>query len=125
MSLSVYAYVLDENRAWQLLDPPTPGGELAGFERWRTTVWGSTAVLALGAYYFPVLARGDLTVLPHAVPEFLDECALLRKHLDAIAAQADDSHPREVHTERIAARLTHIEAAAARALEVGGGVLIW
>lgn len=125
MSLLVHAYVLDDQGERHLLDPPAPGGDLAGFEQWRTTVWGSAAVRALGARYFPVLDQADLTVAVHEVAEFRDECALLRTHLAAIAPQADRWHTREWYVDTVSERLAHIEAVAEQAVRVGGGVLIW
>lgn len=101
------------------------GAELAGFESFRVTVWGSDAVRALGARFFPILAGDDLAVVPGDVAAFLDECAALRANLDAIAPQTKPDHSHEWYLEAVSARLANIEAAARRALELGGGVLIW
>jgi hypothetical protein len=119
------------------------GGLLAaGFESWRTQVWGSPQVRALGAQYFPQLDGADLCVDAREVTTFLRECALLREHLDAIVAAVDlsrqpgiaintatgrvtavsDSH--EIFREQVSMRLANIEAAAYRALEIGGDVVI-
>lgn len=115
----------------------------AGFGNWRTQVWGSPQVRALGAEYFPRLAEDDLRVEAGEVAAFLRECAVLREHLDAIAAAVDLSHQPgvavntatghvtavsdspEVFREQVSTRLANIEAAARRALEVGGEVVIW
>ncbi|QIS18019.1 hypothetical protein [Nocardia terpenica] len=126
MSLIVQAFVVEEDGTERDLDPPKPGGDLAGFEEWRKTVWGSAAVQALGAYWFPLLASGNpLTVPPHAVPELLEECALLRTHLDAIAPQADQWHTREWYVDALSKRLSNIKAVAEQALHAGGGVYFW
>jgi hypothetical protein len=54
------------------------GGALAaGFENWRTQVWGSPLVRALGAEYFPRLDGADLFVHAGEVTAFLRECALV------------------------------------------------
>ena len=66
----------------EVLDVPEGVSDLAGFESWRTTVWGSEAVRSLGAEFFPVLATGDLTVPPEQVPDFRRECAALRADPD-------------------------------------------
>jgi hypothetical protein len=125
VSLTVHVVLFDEDRKITLLGPAGPGTDLAGFERFRTTVWGSNAVRALGARYFPVLAGEDLTVLPEQVADFLRECAVVRANLDEIAPNADSHHSHEWYVETISRRLKNIQAAAERALEVGGGVLIW
>jgi hypothetical protein len=74
---------------------------------------------------------------------FLRECALLREHLDAIVAVVDlsgqpgiavdtaggrgtaVSDSRRIFREQVSMRLANIEAAAGRALEIGGDVVIW
>lgn len=124
----------------------TPHSEtLAGFESWRTTVWGSDRVRALGAVYFPALATGDLYVRPAYVEAFQQECELLRANLEIVAQGVDPGIPRSVHgvvvdgrierrepddahatfVQRVSERLANIEAAARRARAIGGGVVIW
>ena len=89
------------------------------------------------------LPTADLRVGAGETTAFLRECALLREHLDVIAAGADlaGQHgvavstatgrvtavgaSREVFREQVSLRLANIEAAARRALEVGGEVVIW
>jgi hypothetical protein len=105
-------------------------------------VWGSPQVRAPGAEYFPRLAGTGLCVRAGEMTAFLRECALLREHLDVIAAGAalTGQHgvavntatgcvtavgaPIEVFREQVSLRLANIEAAARRALEVGGEVVI-
>lgn len=66
-----------------------PGDLLtAGFESWRTEVWGSPQVRALGAEFCPRLAAGDLFIESAQVRRFQSEC-LLREHLGAIAVGVD------------------------------------
>lgn len=121
----VHVFVLDEDDETQVLDTPAGCADLAGFESWRTTVWGSAAVRSLGARYFPVLASGDLTVPPGEISDFLRECAVIRANLDAVAPSADPTHSHEWYAATISSRLANIQIAAGRALGVGGGVLIW
>lgn len=125
MSLLVHVFVLEEDGRRQILDPTAPGGDLAGFERWRTLVWGAEPVRALGARFFPVLATGDLTVAPGDVLDFLRECDLFRTNIPAIVPTDDPHHSHECFERRVSERLTNIERAAAHALEIGGGVLVW
>jgi hypothetical protein len=112
----VNVFVVGPDGEPTVLDAPEGQSELAGFERWRTTVWGSPEVRALGARFFPTLDGNDLTVEPADVPAFLEECALLRANLPAITPD------RWVDVDF---RLANIEQAGHRAREIGGGVLVW
>ncbi|GAA3823720.1 hypothetical protein GCM10023083_66210 [Streptomyces phyllanthi] len=118
-------FVIGANGERQVLDVPEGCSDLAGFERWRTAVWGSEVVRSLGARFLPVLADGDLQVEPGQVTEFLAECALLRDNLGRIVAGTDPVRTVEEHRETISARLANIEDAARRAGAMGAGVLVW
>jgi hypothetical protein len=108
MSLTVSVYVRDGSGK-SIKDEALGGSLAAGFENWRTQVWGSPEARALDAEHFPQLAGADLCVGAGEMTAFLRECAPLCEHLDVIAT---------LH-------LANIEAAARRALEVGGEVVIW
>lgn len=130
---------------WRVLEPAAVGHDLAGFESWRGSVWGSQLVRSLGSQFFPQLAQGDLRVEPGEVALFVRECALLRENLelitpvpdplnqDAVSVVIADGTPRmikptdslAVFRATVSARLANIERAAARALLIGGGVVIW
>ncbi|MFE2412148.1 hypothetical protein ACFXDE_27755 [Kitasatospora sp. NPDC059408] len=125
MSLSVYVFVVGEGGKRSLLDVPEGSSCLAGFESWRTSVWGSEAVRSLGVTFFPVLADSDLTVRPDQVADFLDECALIRSNLELVAPSADPAKSHAEYVRQISERLRNIEDAAARARGVSGGVIIW
>jgi hypothetical protein len=119
VTLSVDVFVIGEDGRPTVLDVPKGHSDLAGFEKWRTKVWASPAVRALGARFFPRLDGDNLDVQPDEVPAFLSECALLRANLAEVAVRAD------VRPESIDFRLANIERAAHRAQEVGGGVVVW
>jgi hypothetical protein len=125
MSLSVDVFVVGADGARQVLDVPDGCSDLAGFESWRTRVWGAEVVRSLGARFFPVLADADLYVEPEQVPAFLCECVLLRENLEEIVSGTDPVRTVEELRHQISERLTNIEDAAGRAQAVGGGVLIW
>jgi len=115
----------------------------AGPENWRTSVWGSPQVRTLGAVYFPQLAEGDLRVTAGDLPAFLQECALLSEHLDAIAGGVDLSARKGIAVnmgtgtmtaigsshvvlrEQVSLRRANIEVAARRALRVHGELAMW
>ena len=125
MSLQVDVFVIGDDGEMDLLDVPDGCSDLAGFEDWRKTVWGSAVVRSLGARFFPHLADGDLTVSPDQVADFLAECALIRGNLEAVAPRRDPALRDEGYLRQVSARLANIEAAAERARGCGGGVLVW
>ncbi|MGW1373081.1 hypothetical protein ACWD6P_02220 [Streptomyces sp. NPDC002446] len=125
MSLSVDVFVVGADGEPQVQDVPDGCSDAAGFESWRTRVWGAEVVRSLGAVFLPVLAEADLQVEPEQVPAFLRECLLLRENLERIAADTEDVRTIEEHRGVISVRLAIIEDAARRASAMGGGVLIW
>lgn len=99
-----------------VLDVPADSSDLAGFERWRTAVWGSEAVRSLGARFFPVLASGDwLKVAPGEVADLLGECSLIRINLELVAPSADSAKSHAQYVWQISERLRNIEDACERA----------
>src|SRR5687767_8852378 len=105
MSLSVDVFVIGADGKRQVLDVPEGCSDLAGFERWRTSVWGSEAVRSLGARFLPVLADADLRVEADQVPAFLRECAVLRQNIEAVVAGTDPVRTMEEHRRQISERL--------------------
>ncbi|WP_369383128.1 hypothetical protein [Streptomyces sp. cg36] len=125
MSLSVHVFVEAADGSRDFLDAPEGVSETAGFERWRTSVWGSPVVRSLGARFLPRLAETDLHVGPDEVTAFLDECVLLASRVPQVVAGMDAGRTVEEQTHQVASNLAHIGHAARRAMEVGGGVVIW
>lgn len=140
MSLLVYVTVTSAVGVRSELGEKLP----AGFESWRTLVWGSPWVQALGAEIFPRLASGETLTVDHGeLARFQRECALLRENLDAVCADIDlaaqngtvvgsapgqlirASTSREVFRGLVSQRLANIEDAIARAAHAGGAVVIW
>ncbi|MER7723245.1 hypothetical protein [Streptomyces sp. NPDC096323] len=119
MTLLVHTYVRGRSGKDHFLEDPEHGLTLAGFESSRTKLWGSQPVRDLGARFFPELASGNLTVEPEDVPAFLAECALLGGHITELAAHSG------YFEQYVADRLANIVAAAERALDVDGGVIVW
>ncbi|MFC1410545.1 hypothetical protein ACEZDG_14855 [Streptacidiphilus sp. N1-1] len=115
-------YITTPGGGMEVLEVPEGSSDLAGFESWRHSVWGSDRVQALGAEFFPALATGDLYVEPGEVERFQRECALLRANLETVAGGVD---PHRATVGTVSARLAHIEDAARRAREVGAGVVVW
>ncbi|MFK8845659.1 hypothetical protein [Streptomyces sp. Ac-502] len=130
MSLSADVFMVGADGKWDVLDVPPGVSDLAGFESWRRTVWGSPAVRSLGARFLPRLLD-DCRVQPREVGEFTEECLLLRDHLGTVARavlEADGSAPSTTYEALplgLGQRLDNIIDAARRAREAGGGVIIW
>ena len=143
MSLSVHVFLRDDSEQVKILDEPAGAASLAGFESWRHDVWGSDRARALGAEFFPQLAQDDLYIEHEHVEPFQHECRLLRENLEILAAGTDPLKPKatfviantghsvdrpDLHAafrETVSRRLANIEAAAQRAIDSGGGVVIW
>ncbi|MET7735580.1 hypothetical protein ABZT02_30065 [Streptomyces sp. NPDC005402] len=125
MSLLVEVFVREPDGKRRILDVPEGVYQSGGFESWRTTVWGSEFVRSLGARFLPVLAADDLYVEAEDVPEFQREVALLRSRLDEVAEGTQRPRTLEEHRDQIETRLRIIEESIGKALEIGGGVLIW
>lgn len=125
MSLLVDVFVIGDDGQTRLLDVPVGCSDMAGFESWRRTVWGSEVLRSLGARYFPALADGDLTVAPEQVSDFLAECALVRRNLASVAPRREPGAWDEGYVRQVSERLANIESAALRALRSGGGVVVW
>ncbi|MFF0095726.1 hypothetical protein ACFYSF_38215 [Streptomyces canus] len=125
MSLLVEVFVREPDGTRRILDVPDGVYQSGGFESWRTTVWGSEFVRSLGARFLPVLADQDLYVEAEEVPEFQREVALLRSRLDEVAHGTQRPRTVEEHRDDIEIRLRIIEESSRKALEIGGGVLIW
>lgn len=118
---------------WTFIPPAPPYGEFAGFESWRTTVWGSAQAKRLGLRLLPMLADRDLYVsgpeleqletelatLQIALEDFVDKLRQAGVHV--VASPADS-----LDTVRV--RLANIAEAirVARALPANEGqVVIW
>lgn len=125
MSLLVEVFVREPDGRRRILDVPDDVYRSGGFESWRTTVWGSECVRSLGARFLPVLAEENLWVEAEDVPEFRREVALLRSRLDEVADGTLRPRTVEEHRHQIECRLRIIEESIDKALEIGGGVLIW
>ncbi|MCX4969508.1 hypothetical protein OHA98_33075 [Streptomyces sp. NBC_00654] len=119
MTLLVHTYLPGEEGAWDFLDDPPDGRDMAGFESCRTRLWGAEPARALGARFLPRLATDMLLVEPEEVADFLAECELLRPHTEALAAHGG------YRADYVAQRLANIAAAGERARAVGGGVIVW
>jgi hypothetical protein len=135
MSLTVHARRrvaerVEGSEEWET--PASPHNELAGFESWRTSVWGSEAVKQLGLTLLPSLAVRDLYVSGQALDDLDEEVRTLQDSLRSVvnALLADGVHivASVDPYETVRSRLANIAEAVrlARAFPEGiGEVVIW
>ncbi|MFD7630131.1 hypothetical protein ACFV7Q_29600 [Streptomyces sp. NPDC059851] len=119
MSLLVHTFVYDADGGYVFLEDPEHGHTLAGFESTRQRLWGSDALRALGAEFFPRLDGDDLYVERDEIDAFLAECEAIRPHLGHLAGQGG------YDPDYVAQRFDNIVAAALRAKAEAGGILVW
>ncbi|MFD0267501.1 hypothetical protein ACFVGY_13015 [Streptomyces sp. NPDC127106] len=119
MSLLVHTFVYGADGGYVFLEDPEHGRTLAGFESTRTRLWGSEALRALGARFFPRLDGDDLYVEREEIDDFLAECEAVRPHLDRLAGQSG------YEPDYVAQRFDNIVAAALRAKAEAGGIVVW
>jgi hypothetical protein len=106
-----------------------PGRDLAGFEVWRTNVWGSRHVRRLGLRILPELDRRDLRVRGEELDALAAEVDLLTQHLmrlvPLMVADGDVVSNADPH-ETVRTRLDNIAHAieVARALPANAGELV-
>lgn len=76
----------DDGELERVETPPRPGGEptLGGFERWRTSFWGSDKVRGLGCVMLPLLATQDLWA------EGADELEALAGEVNLLKSRVDE-----------------------------------
>ncbi|MFI5756037.1 hypothetical protein [Streptomyces sp. NPDC051569] len=125
MTLMVHAFLPTADGGIEVIDTPPEASDLAGFEEWRTSMWGSERVRSLGARFLPRLADGNLLVEPDEVPEFLAECALLHERAALLTGGGEPSERLAGYVHGIRFRLDNMIGAGHRALRVGGGVIVW
>jgi hypothetical protein len=93
--------------------------ELAGGERFRWDVWGSAALIGLGAQVLPELRDGDLYCYTGHLDQLEADIRLVLGHIDELSlASGRDA-------EYIVSRATNILNAVLWARENDGGVIIW
>ncbi|WP_205633281.1 hypothetical protein [Mycobacteroides immunogenum] len=120
-------FIIRDDDDFVVLDVPEGVSDLAGFESWRRTIWGSDTVRSLGAEFLPQLkCESWVRIPPHKVWGFMEEIALLQNNLELIAMRQGDARKSFVqNVYEIGSRLNNFHAAAQRALSIRGGVIIW
>ena len=92
---------------------------IAGFEVTREELWGSEALIALGAQMLPDLRASNVYCPPDRLDDLEADARLVLDHLDELA-RASGYRP-----DYIEFRATNILNAMLWARENAGGVIIW
>jgi hypothetical protein len=119
MSLLVNAYQRDNYGKIQILDPIDPSDELAGFESFRTTLYGGQVARSVGLRLLPMLGHQDLYVELGDLPRLRAEIELVMENLEQCSKETG------VEVKVIQDRLQNVLKAVRRAEELQGGVVIW
>lgn len=98
--------------------PTKSGEELAGFEHWRTDVWGSLVVRNLGAKFLPQLSHSNLWIENKDLEKFKNEIIMLIENVNLIAEKV------KCESDSIKHRLVNFLKAIERARPNIGGVCI-
>jgi hypothetical protein len=119
MSLSVHAYVRNAQGKMSFIEPDDPSEELAGFEVYRRTLYGSRAAILLGLRLLPRLAEGDIYAVGDDLVILRADAEMALTNLRMFEAESGAT------AERLRPRFENILRAIDRAERAGGGVVIW
>jgi hypothetical protein len=86
MTLSVSLYRHDAQSLAFVSVPEIENVTAAGFECYRTRLWGSNALADRGATFLPTLRNNDLYVAPDQFPSFRDELTMIHRSAADIAS---------------------------------------
>jgi hypothetical protein len=119
MTLQVSSYFYDSDGKHHWLDDPLPEPrtDSAGAEVWRTAVWGSKEVRALGLRILPSLAAGNINAEGADLDVLEQELNVLREHIPKLYKDATTR-------EQVLYRIENIAYAITRARANNGGVYI-
>jgi hypothetical protein len=120
MSLVVSAYSKRATGSTNTLEPDDPTECLAGFESYRTKLYGSQASKVLGLSLLTRLGSGDLYAEGADLQRLKAEVDLALANLDMFEAEAG------APSKELRRRFENILKAISRASQVeNGGVVIW
>jgi hypothetical protein len=118
MTLTVHAYVYDDNQEMQFL-PADHIETMAGFERCRKALYGNVLAVSHGLHLLPQLASHDLYV------EF-EELGQLQVEVDIILENVEQfAQVSELEASYIIQRVGNVRRAIEHARQVQGNVVIW
>jgi hypothetical protein len=116
MTLLVNVYRYEESGEMIILEPNNHSEELAGFESYRNTFYGSQVAKSLGLQLLPTLANTNLYVESQDLINLQLEAELILQNMFLFIG---------IDAETIQFRIHNILKAIAQAREIGGGVVIW
>ena len=119
MSLSVDVYTTDDNGEMVLHDPKDYSETLAGFESYRTEVYGSELAMRLRFKVLPTLASTDIYAKGQEVNKLKTEAEIMMREASAFAEYVKED------ADGIKQRADNIRKACIRARKMQGNVVIW
>ena len=119
MSLLVNAFRRGDKGEMIFLDPSDHSQELAGFESFRTTFYGSQTARNFGLRLLPSLAEADLYVEGRELASLREEAELVLQNINLFTDEA------AADWEVLDLRIKNILGAIDRARQANGGVVIW
>jgi hypothetical protein len=120
MTLTIDVYVIDQNGSREFVPMEHPGDSMAGFEVYRTELYGSPIALDLGLTLLPTLNGNNI----HA--EDTDDLTRLEHEAHVLLANLDKIYPGIDANDNSGPghRLKNIIKAVQKARDIGGGVII-
>ncbi len=119
MTLLVNTFVRTSTGEMDIIEPDCHSEELAGFESYRQTLYGSRAALSLGLQLLPKLATEDVYAEGADLGRLRTEAELSLANIELFEEESGGT------AESLRSRFENIIGAVRRASCVGGGVVIW
>ena len=119
MSLLVHSYILDENGKMVFPDRENASETLAGFEDYRTTLYGGEVAKRLGFKVLPTLASTNIYAKGQEVNQLKAEAEIMMREAAAFAEYVKED------ADGIKRRANNIRKACIRARKMQGNVVIW
>ena len=119
MSLSVNVYTTDDDGKMVMHDPKEYSETLAGFESYRTTLYGGELAKKLGFKVLPTLASTNIYAKGQEVNKLKLEAEIMMREASAFAEHVKED------ADGIKRRADNIRKACIRARKMQGNVVIW
>ena len=114
--MTLLVSVRDPN--WDIIEPESVSDELAGFESWRRTVYGSRAAQSLGLQLLSSLAKENVYAKGADLQRLQAEVETALANLELFAEESRDE------MDNLRFHFVNIIKAVHKAIPIGGGVSI-
>ena len=119
MTLLVNTFIRTSAGDMDIVEPDSHADELAGFESYRHTLYGSRAALALGFQLLPKLKTEDIYAEGVDLERLQTETELALANIELFEDESGGS------AETLRFRFENILKAVRQARRIGGGVVLW